>query len=279
MSPVEPFSDDSPLGASGAEGVRALRVAVTRPLSGERLENLLRDAGHAPVHFPLTRIEAPSDPRPLARGARALLRGEMDVLLLTSVRAVRSLAQALETVAEGPWRRPEGLQVWVIGDATGAAAARMGLVPDRIPEHFVAEQLLEEASSWARLDGLRILFPRAAAGRSLLPETLARAGATVTLVEAYRSVDDGEEADRLVRAMGRGELDLVTLTAGSQARVLARAMRGTRPALRCAVPMVAIGPATRMAMVAAGLPEPTVAAPHTVEGVVAAVKTVAGGLQ
>jgi len=279
MSSVKPFSDDDPLGAPGAGGVRAFRVAVTRPPSGDRLGSLLRTAGHEPVHFPLTRIVPPRDARPLERGARALLRGEVDVLLLTSVRAIPPLVRALESESGGAWQRPPGLQVWVIGDATGAAAARAGLVPDRVPERFVAEELLDEAASWANLEGLRILFPRAAVGRSLLPEALAHAGARVTLVEAYRALEDGEQADRLVRSMVDGSVDLVTLSAGSQARVLARAMQGVIPAGSCAVPLVAIGPATRLAMLSVGLPEPAVADPHTLEGLVAAVSAVAGGLQ
>jgi uroporphyrinogen-III synthase len=279
MSSVKPCSDDYPPGAAGAGGVRALRVAVTRPPPGDRLGSLLRAAGHEPVHFPLTRIEPPQDGRALERGARALLRGEMDVLLLTSVRAIPPLVRVLENEAGGPWQRPPGLQVWVIGEATGAAAARAGLVPDRMPERFVAEELLDEAESWARLEGLRILFPRAAVGRSILPESLAHAGARVTLVEAYQAVEDGEQAERLVRSMVDGGVDMVTLSAGSQARVLARAMRGVIPAGSCSVPFVAIGPATRLAMVSVGLPEPTVANPHTLEGLVIAVDAVAGGLQ
>jgi uroporphyrinogen-III synthase len=274
-----PLFDDDPLGAPGAGRVRALRVAVTRPPTGDRLGFLLREAGHSPFHFPLTRIEPPTDSRPLARGARGFLRGETDVLLLTSARAVRPLVAALEQEARGPWRRPAGLEVWVIGEATGAAATRAGLVPDRMPGRFVAEGLLEEASSWAPLDGLRILFPRAAVGRAVLPEVLAHAGATVTLVEAYRAVEDRGEAERLVRAMTAGEVDLVTLTAGSQARVLAGAMRRSIPSVSCPVPIVAIGPATRLAALGVGLPEPVMADPHTLEGLVVAVEGVAGGLR
>jgi uroporphyrinogen-III synthase len=281
MSPANPMPDEDPPGAHGAGGVRPLRVAVTRPSAEDRLGDLLRGAGHTPVHFPLTRILPPRDPRPLERSARALLRGEFDVLLLTSARAVQPLVRALESesATRGSWRRPEGLQVWVIGDATGDAAAAAGFAPDRMPERFVAEALVEEASSWGPMEGLRVLFPRAAVGRSLIPERLAGDGARVTLVEAYHAVDDLEEADRLLRAIGAADVDAVTLSAGSQARVLGQAMRESHPTEPCLVPFVVIGPATREAVRAAGLPDPSVAEPHTLEGLVAAVNRVAGGLQ
>ncbi len=226
-----------------------------------------------PVAFPLTRIDPPADPRPLARGARGLLSGEYDVLLLTSARSLPPLVRALdETGAGAGWTRPEGLRVWVVGTATGAAAVAAGLAPDRIPDRFVAEGLLEAAPAWGTLEGTRILFPRAAEGRDILPETLAGAGARVTLVEAYRAVEDPEAGDALVAAARKGQLDVVVLTAGSQARVLGTSLARSSTDWPAGVKLVAIGPATQVAARSAGLPDPVVADPHTLAGVLEAVE-------
>ena len=284
-------SSPNPPDASGAGGVRRLHVGLARPIPaspggkasgpgggegevrGDRLAELLLDAGHVPLAFPLTRIDPPADSRPLARGARGLLAGDYDVLLLTSARALPPLVQALDEANAGAsWTRPEGLRVWVVGTATGAAAVAAGLAPDRIPDRFVAEGLLEAAPAWGTLDGTRILFPRAAEGRDILPETFAEAGARVTLVEAYRAVEDPEAGDALLAAARRGELDVVILTAGSQARVLGRSLTRSTGGWPAGVALVAIGPATQDAARSAGLPHPVVADPHTLAGVLEAVE-------
>jgi uroporphyrinogen III methyltransferase / synthase len=286
---VTPGADrraSNPPGPQGAGGVRSFRVAVTRPRrAGEgpqRLDALLAEAGFQAGAYPLTRIDGPSDPRPLERAARDLLAGVYDVLLLTSARGAAALALALDRAsgpdhARGtgtrsiPGRGPTGLEVWVVGEATGRAAAEAGFPPDRIPDRYVAEGLLEAAEKWGPLEGRRILFPRAAEGRDLLPERLVAGGARVTVVEAYRAVEVPDEARRLVRDAREGRVDGVALTAGSQARVLGREAEGHWP---LAVPLVAIGPATAVAARAAGLPDPRIAEPHTFDGVLAALKEV-----
>ncbi len=259
-------------------------MGVTRPGSDDegddRLAARLEENGFHVDRYPLTRIEDPGDPRPLERAARALRRGSYDVLLLTSARAAAALSRALSRsygedgeATTGPLR-PEGLEVWVVGEATGEAARRAGFPPDRMPGRFVAEGLLEAAEEWGPMPGRRILFPRAAEGRDVLLQGLVRAGAKVTLVEAYRTVEQPDVASGLVGAARAGDLDAVVLTAGSQARVLGREAGGGWPA---ALPMVAIGPATATAARAAGLPDPVIADPHTFDGVVDALDRIRGG--
>lgn len=290
MRPSVPDSAPNPSGALRAGGVRRLRVGLGRPcplpapLQGthktgdegeggeDRLAGLLREAGHIPLAFPLTRIDPPGDPRPLARGARGLLAGDYDVILLTSARALPPLVRALDEVSgKADWVRPEGVQVWVVGTATGKAAAAAGLAPDRVPDRFVAEGLLEAAPGWGTLEGIRILFPRAAEGRDVLPETLAGSGARVTLVEAYRAVEDLQAGIALLNAARGGDLDVVVVTAGSQAGVLGKALARSPGGWPSGVKVVVIGPATEAAARRAGLPDPLVAVPHTLVGVLEAV--------
>lgn len=272
-------NETSPLGTPGAGGAFGL-VAVCRPGDGDgsgtdRLVLLLEEAGLPAATYPLTRILPPRDPRPLERGARAILAGEVDVLLFTSARAVAPTVAALRAV-DPAWTRPAGLEVWVVGEATGVAAEAAGLAPDRIPGRFVAEGIVEEATApgapWGPLQGRRILFPRAARGREVLQEELAAAGARVTLVEAYRTEDAPDEGLRLLTDARAGRIGAVTLTAGSQAWVLGRAL-GNGGLWPEGVPLVAIGPAAEAAALGVGLPQPVVADPHTLEGVVEAVRS------
>jgi uroporphyrinogen-III synthase len=235
------------------------------------LRSLLEAAGFAVHWYPLTEVGPPGDPRPLARGARTLLEGGTDLVVLTSARAVRALAGALADAGGEGWRRPTGLRVWAVGTSTARACAAAGLAPDRIPSAFSAEGLTREMAGWGPLEGQRVLFPRAAAGRDLVATALAEAGAVVTLVEAYRTEELPDEGARLLADARHGGLAAVALTAGSQARVLGRAAAGTWPN---AVPIVVIGPSTEAAARAAGLPVAGGAEPHTFEGLVAALQGV-----
>jgi uroporphyrinogen III methyltransferase / synthase len=277
MTDTPSSGDMSPSGASGTGGARLFRVAVTRPLSlspsphpqtSDPLAALIREMGGEPRFYPLTRIIPPADARPLARGARGLLAGEFDRLLLTSARAVGPLVEALR--GEDPlWRLPAGVEVWVVGEATGRAAEQAGLGPHRMPERFVAEGVLEALPSWGGVEGLSILFPRAAVGRERLPEGLAEAGARVTLVEAYAAELCPGEGDRLLADARAGGLEAVTLTAGSQAEVLAGALRRSGGSWPAEVPLVSVGPATSAVARQLGLTVCWEASPHTLDGVAA----------
>ena len=63
-----------------------------------------------------------------------------------------------------------------------------------MPEEYVAESLLK-AFAGEDLEGHRILLPRAAVARDLVPVELTRRGAIVDVVEAYRTVIPADAAD------------------------------------------------------------------------------------
>ncbi len=251
---------------------------MTRPDDGGRFAGLLAEAGFQVVETPLTRIAAPSDPEPLRAAARRLARqragGELgyEVLLLTSARAVRALAAVLESPSG---TGVPGLEVWVVGSSTAREARRHGFAPDRMPRHFTGAALLEEAPAWRSLPGTRILFPRARHGWKGLRQGLEDRGARVDLVPAYRIEADPVAADRLVEAVMAREVDGVPLTAGSAAESLAAALhRAGRPSWPREVPVVAIGPATRTRAEAMGIPVRAAAVPHTLHGLVNALRRV-----
>ncbi|TVP55078.1 MAG: uroporphyrinogen-III synthase [Gemmatimonadales bacterium] len=260
-------------------------VAMTRPDEDGRFTAMLLAAGFTAPQLPLTRIAEPGDADRLDRAVARLVESggpDFDVLLLTSGRAVPPLVRRLEAQGLRPPFRLPGVEVWVVGPATGTAARKAGITPDRVPRTFVAEALLSEARTWRELEGTRILFPRAEEGRDLLPEGLSDAGAVVTLAPAYRTLPDRERAGDLARRVRAGTIDAVPLTAGSAARTLGGAWRGDAaetdqaPEWPPGIPIVAIGPATRDQCEMAGLPVAVTAAPHSLEGVVAALREVLG---
>jgi uroporphyrinogen III methyltransferase/synthase len=93
-------------------------------------------------------------------------------------------------------------------------------------------------------------------------------GADVTVMEAYRSIPDGEGAEKLARAIESGGVDLATFTSASAVRGYIDAV-GEDLALR--VPAASIGPQTSDALREAGIEVRVEAAESTIDGLVSAV--------
>ncbi len=82
-------------------------------------------------------------------------------------------------------------KIAAIGQGTARALGAIGLIPELVPPQAVAESLTAALLPNARrLDGTptRFLLIRAEEAREVLPDTLRRAGAEVTIAPAYRTV-------------------------------------------------------------------------------------------
>ena len=86
-------------------------------------------------------------------------------------------------------------RICAIGPATRAAIEALHLKVDLMGKEYVAEGLLA-AFAAHDLAGQRILLPRAAVARDLVPVELAQRGAQVDVVEAYRTVAPTDCASR-----------------------------------------------------------------------------------
>jgi uroporphyrinogen III methyltransferase/synthase len=137
-----------------------------------------------------------------------------------------------------------------------------------MPKEYVAESLLE-ALAGEDLKGKRILLPRAAVARDLVPITLRDRGVIVDVVEAYRTIIPADAAARAKEALAR-KPDWITFTSSSTVKNLL-AVTG-REVLR-GIKIASIGPITSATARAADLTVDVEADPHTIEGLVEAVVT------
>ncbi|MEW6278075.1 MAG: uroporphyrinogen-III synthase, partial [Candidatus Eremiobacterota bacterium] len=154
-------------------------------------------------------------------------------------------------------------RVACIGPSTAEALAPFGRRPDVIPKSYVAEGLLQ-ALEGHPMEGRRVLIPRAAEAREVLPETLRERGARVDVVPAYRTVPERD----LPEALLRERVDAVTFTASSTVKGFHTLLGGRRPSAD--FPAVAIGPVTAGTCRELGFPVLAMAENHTVEGLVEA---------
>jgi uroporphyrinogen III methyltransferase/synthase len=267
--------------------VAALREEIAwfdrRPLFGRRLlvtraraaspvlADRLRALGAEVLELPATRIE-PLDTEGLARRVASL--ADYDWAILTSRNAVSALWEALRASGRDA-RALAGVRLAAIGPATAEALLACGLAVDLQPARFVGEALLEALAAEGDVRGRRVFYVAAEGARDLLPDGLARLGAQVDVVRAYRSVPDASAAAGLRAAVERGEPELVTFTSASAVQAYVDAIGS---ALAPTVPAASIGPVTSEAARAAGIPVAIEATRFDIPGLVDAVRAhFAGG--
>ncbi len=187
------------------------RVLVTRTREqASRLSARLKDLGAEVLEIPTIKVQPPADPAPLAEACANI--EVYDWLVFTSPNGVKAFFAALEAAGKD-CRALHGAKLAAIGPATGQALARRGVRPEVVAKTFVAEGLLEALGAHD-LAGARVLLPRAAQAREVLPQTLASRGAQVEVVAAYETVAPPESAQALALALEQG-LDAVTFTSSS----------------------------------------------------------------
>ena len=241
------------------------RVAVTRPLAqaGPFVEGLGRLGAEAIV-CPTIRIADPSEPGALAKAAANLM--AYDWIVFTSANGVRTFWEALREVMDEP-RLPPGTRVAAIGPATAESLARLGVEAVVVPGEYGAEAVADALVASGEIAGRRVLLPRAAGARKVLPERLRAAGAWVDEVVAYEARADLEGIAKLRGAVDRGEIEMVTFTAASTVTHFVEHAGAELGRANVAV----IGPITAEAARRAGVRVDVEAREYTVDGLLQAI--------
>lgn len=254
----------------GRGPLRGKRVVVTRARAqASDLAEALEALGAEVIQFPTIRITEARDPVPLRDAAERA--GEFDWVVFTSVNGVDRFFAALE--ARGRDARALGVaRVCALGPATAAELARHGIRADLVPEEYVAEAVVMALSAATELAGKRVLLPRAEVARAVLPDSLRKLGAEVVEVAAYRTVQDGAEAEGVRRRIAAGEVDVVTFTASSTVRSYVELVGAETGGAKVA----SIGPITSATARELGLEVDVEAAEYTIPGLVAAVRGLFG---
>ena len=189
--------------------------------------------------------------------------GEYDWLLFTSANGVRFFLERLDASAVD--LRTLRAKICAIGPATAAAVRRLHLKVDLMPEEYVAESLVA-AFSAVNLEGKRVLLPRAAVARDVIPEQLRRRGADVDVVEAYRT-EPAQVSPQRIAEIFDVQPDWITFTSSSTVNNFV-AIAGME-VLR-GVKVASIGPVTTAAARKHGIAVTAEARRYTIDGLVEA---------
>jgi uroporphyrinogen-III synthase len=224
------------------------RVLVTRAVQqAGKLSDGLKALGAEPVEVPVLEIRPPNSLEALDGAIKKL--DTYHWLILTSANAVQAVsarcaAQGLD-VSE-----IKLLKVAAVGSATAEAARKVGFRVTVVPDSYNSEGLV--AALGAEIAGRRVLLARAAVARDVIPEGLTKAGANLTVVDAYQTVLPEGSRERLAEALQTG-IDAATFTSSSSVRNLAEVAREAGVGFPLSgpagpVPGISIGPVTSATM-------------------------------
>ena len=211
-----------------------MQTALHRPLVGKRIvitrarkqaESLARsieDLGGEVTEFPTIEI---CPPKSFAEFDAAIDKLDFyDWVIFTSVNSVAPFLNRLEAKGKSV-AALSGHRVGAIGAETAKQLERARIHASLVPERYQAEGILA-ALSPEEIHGKRVLIPRAAEAREILPATLRKWGAVVDVIVAYRTELPSVDARPLATLLAERKIDVITFTSSSTVRNFVRLFGG-----------------------------------------------------
>lgn len=245
------------------------RIVITRARSqAKELVLQLESLGSSIVEFPTIEIAAPAD---FTAFDAAL--GQIEKyhwLIFTSVNGVGPFLDRLHKAGKTT-KAIKHLKVGAIGPETAKKLAAAGISAGLVPERFQAEGILD-AIKPEDLKGKRVLIPRAAEARQVLPNTLRAWGATVDVVVAYRTVLPAIDPAPVAALLRQRTIDVITFTSSSTVKNFVSLFGNRRlDEIAPRIALACIGPITARTVERLGGRAAIVAEEFTIGGLVRAI--------
>ncbi len=192
-------------------------IVVTRAVEQSSVFcDCLKSLGASVLEFPALEIVPPSNWDAVDQALQQL--EQFQWLLLTSANAVDYFFQGLTRLKKDA-RALSGVKIAVVGRKTAQALHSKGIIPDFIPENYVADSLLETFPEAQDLSGLSLLFPRVeSGGRDVLVQAFRARGADVTEVAIYQSRCPLTIPEGIVAALRDQQIDAITFASSKTVR-------------------------------------------------------------
>lgn len=105
-------------------------------------------------------------------------------------------------------------KICAIGPTTANRLREFSIIPDLVPEKYVAESIIEAFKNF-NVKGENILIPRAKEARDILPEKLQELGANVNVVPVYETVLGAGNKKLISQLIEEKKIDYITFTSSS----------------------------------------------------------------
>jgi uroporphyrinogen III methyltransferase/synthase len=187
-------------------------IVITRPQrQADEFARLLEKEGAQAIHFPTVKIVPPKSWESLDAALNNL--ADYNWLIFTSANGVQYFFERLFE-RDKDIRELKGIKICCIGPATALEIQKRGIKVDLIPEYYISESILQSFDK-IKMQGQKVLIPRAIEARDVLPEGLKKMGAAVDVVSAYATVNSGEKKERLTELIREKRIDVITFTSSS----------------------------------------------------------------
>ncbi|WP_027187499.1 uroporphyrinogen-III C-methyltransferase [Desulfovibrio cuneatus] len=241
-------------------------VVVTRAREqASESASLLAEEGAHVIQFPTIDITPMPDQAPILAALGTLK--DYGWVVFTSVNGVRHFWHGLKALGLDA-RALAPCKVVAVGPATAKALEEKGILPDFIPEKFVAESIAEGMLALGMQDQ-KILLPRAEVARDVLPEALTKAGATVQILPIYRNVPSHGRKDEVLKGITDGSIHCITFGSSSTVENFLSLVPAQLLKQHPEVKLACIGPVTAQTLQEAGLTCHIQPEDYTIPGLVA----------
>jgi uroporphyrinogen III methyltransferase/synthase len=262
------------------KGQNSLDRSTQKPLAGKRivvtragaqaygLVEQIEKVGGEIIELPTIEIQPPESFAAFDAAVKNI--ESYHWLIFTSVNSIAPFLERLR-VGGKTVDAVHSLQVGAIGPETAKRLASAGITAALVPERYQAEGILDAVKPEA-MKGKRVLSPRAADAREILPETLRAWGAVVDVVIAYRTALPNVDIGPLAELLRQRKIDVITFTSSSTVKNFVRLFGGKSLAEIAGGSAIAcIGPITASTAEQAGRRPEIVAAEFTINGLTRAI--------
>ena len=211
--------------SSSQKPLAGKRIVVTRARKqAETFARSIEELGGDVIDFPTIEI---CPPESFAEFDAALDKLDTyDWVIFTSVNTVDAFLQRLKVKGKSV-AALSAHRVGAIGAETAKQLERARIHACLVPERYQAEGILD-ALSPEEIRGKRVLIPRAAEAREILPATLRKWGAMVDVIVAYRTEIPCVDARPLKDLLIERKIDVITFTSSSTVRNFVRLFGGRK---------------------------------------------------
>jgi len=194
-----------------------------------------------------------------------------DYVIFTSVNGVKYFFERINKNKLDS-RIFKNITIITIGEKTSGELRKHGLISDLTPKKYTAEGILASLKSH-NLKNKKVLIPRAKVARDILPETLSKLNAKVTVVDCYETVlptTNSVFKKEIIYKLKSCEIDLITFTSSSTFTNLKKMLGKDVIHLNNTL-ISSIGPITSKTIEDHGYKTDIQAKKHTVEGLIDAI--------
>ena len=228
---------------------------------------LLNERGARVILFPTISIVPPESYDALDQAVGSI--ATYDWVIFTSANGIRFFLNRFRELGRDI-RDLKGIRICTIGPASASVLEEYGITVDVVPDEYISEGVVDALRRYD-MKGKRVLLPRAEIARDVIPDGLAKCGAHVDVVTAYRTVNSKIDPTELFDLIERKKVDVITFTSPSTVSNFIDII-GSSAALPGYIKIACIGPVTEKAAKNAGFRVDIMHEPYIIAGLVDALE-------